>query len=48
MTEDYKVETYIQTLHGGKRRIVVDLFKTTKTKVKSYYIDIKPEEFNKK
>lgn len=45
--ENYKVETYIQTFHDGKKRIVVDLFKTTKVKVKSFYINIKPEEFYK-
>lgn len=43
--EEYEIETYIQTLLGGDRRIVVNLFKTTKVKVKSYYIPIKPEEF---
>ena len=45
MSEDYKVETYIQTLHGGDKRIVVNLFKTTKRLVKRFYLDIKPEEF---
>lgn len=45
---DYKVETYIQTLHGGEQRIMVELFEVTKKKVKSYTIPIKPEEFYKK
>ena len=45
MTEEYNHETYIQTLHGGEKRLVINLYKTTKVKIKSYYIDIKPEEF---
>ena len=47
MAENYKIETYIQTLNNGKKRIVVELFKTTKVKVKSFFIPIKPEEFYK-
>lgn len=45
MSEEYEVETYIQTLHGGDKRIVVNLFKTTKKLVKRFYLNIKPEEF---
>jgi len=47
MSVEYKIETYIQTLLGGEKRIMVELFKTTKIKVKSYTIPIKPEEFYK-
>jgi len=43
--QDYEIETYVQTLHNGEKRIVVSLFQTTKTKVKEYFIKIKPEEF---
>ena len=47
LNEDFKVETYIQTLLSGKKRIVVNLFKTTKKLVKSFYLVIKEEEFYK-
>ncbi len=45
MSKDYKVETFIQTLHSGQKRVVVSLFETTKKLVKRYYIDIKEDEF---
>jgi hypothetical protein len=43
MTE-YKIESYIQTPVNGKKRVVVNLFKVSKEKVKSWYLDFDEEE----
>lgn len=45
MSEDYKIETYIQTLQSGKKRIVIALCEIKKKLVNQYYIDINPEDF---